>query len=278
MKWRNVGQLRAAVMAGLSEFRSADADCVVGVPRSGLIPATFVASYLNLPLSAPQSFVNGQTWWKWRGVDHTREGIRRVLVIDDSLNTGGSLNEAARMVESVGVEAVRAAVYGRTDSVQTGAADIVLQAIDGDRLFEWNLWKHSILGKTIFDMDGVLCRDPRPEENDDGPLYQKFIAGAEPLFIPCRPILAVCTSRLEKYRSETLAWLERNGVRFGALIMSQHETKEARVKARDHADMKAAFYSRSKAALFVESNRGQAAKIARIAGRPVVSVEGMELL
>ena len=43
---------------------------------------------------------------------------------------------------------------------------------------------HSFLNDSCLDIDGVLCRDPSPEENDDGPRYEKFLTETNPLVIP----------------------------------------------------------------------------------------------
>lgn len=50
------------------------------------------------------------------------------------------------------------------------------------------------------DIDGVLCADPTPEENDDGEKYRHFLLNTPPLFIPKVTIGTLVTSRLEKYR------------------------------------------------------------------------------
>ena len=47
------------------------------------------------------------------------------------------------------------------------------------------------------DIDGVLCADPTPEENDDGEKYRHFLLNAPPLFIPKVTIGTLVTSRLE---------------------------------------------------------------------------------
>lgn len=62
------------------------------------------------------------------------------------------------------------------------------------------------------DIDGVLCADPTPEENDDGEKYRHFLLNTPPLFIPKVTIGTLVTSRLEKYRPETEAWLQKNHV------------------------------------------------------------------
>jgi hypothetical protein len=47
--------------------------------------------------------------------------------------------------------------------------------------------------EACFDIDGVLCADPLPEQNDDGEKYIDFILNA-PLFIPGSKIGTIVTS------------------------------------------------------------------------------------
>ncbi|MFX8227120.1 hypothetical protein ABTL27_19780, partial [Acinetobacter baumannii] len=85
--------------------------------------------------------------------------------------------------------------------------DIWFEVVEGPRAFAWNMQKHIRLPRWGFDFDGVLCRDNTKAENDDGPLYARFLRDAEPVFVPQRPIGHIVTGRLEKYRPETLDWL-----------------------------------------------------------------------
>lgn len=43
---------------------------------------------------------------------------------------------------------------------------------------------HGILKKACLDIDGVLCVDPTPEENDDGPRYREFLLTPNPYSFP----------------------------------------------------------------------------------------------
>ncbi len=64
-------------------------DCVIGVPREGLIIADKIAINFGLPLSTPEDFING-VYWQSRWLPLVEE-IRRVLVVDDSAHYGRDL-------------------------------------------------------------------------------------------------------------------------------------------------------------------------------------------
>ena len=77
------------------------------------------------------------------------------------------------------------------------------------------------------DFDGVLCRDPTEEENDDGDKYRYFIANVEPIFKPSVEIGWIVTSRLEKYRDLTENWLKKKvKIVFLQLIIGRKELEE----------------------------------------------------
>ncbi|HEX5369224.1 MAG TPA: phosphoribosyltransferase, partial [Dehalococcoidia bacterium] len=163
------------------------------------------------------------------------------------------------------------AVYVTSSSLQR--VDFACEVCEQPRFFEWNLMQHDRLPEFCVDLDGVLCCDPTDTENDDGLAYTDFLRDAEPRFIPTRPVGSIVTCRLEKYRDATEAWLAQHGVSYGELVMMDLPDKQAREASGSHAAFKAAAYSRSDSCLFVESSWTQAQAIARISGKPVISLE-----
>jgi uncharacterized HAD superfamily protein len=146
------------------------------------------------------------------------------------------------------------------------------------RVFEWNLFHHSIISDACLDLDGVLCVDPTEEENDDGEKYRTFLLNAKPLFVPTLEIGHIVSARLEKYRGETEQWLRNNGIRYKKLHLLNLPSKEARIKAQAHHTHKIDIYKKTGAMLFIESDYDQAKTIALGTGKPVICVENMEML
>ncbi len=127
---------------------------------------------------------------------------------------------------------------------------------------------HPVLAHACMDVDGVLCRDPRPDENDDGDAYGRFLEDVPMRLVPNVEVGRLVTARLERYRPSTEAWLALAGVRYCELVMYQGTAEERRSR-RDHGLFKADVYAHSKALLFVESSLVQAVTIASAAGKPV---------
>jgi uncharacterized HAD superfamily protein len=277
MHFRSIADLYKDVWRGLSRVPH-DIDVVVGIPRSGMLPATIIALARNLPLAEIDGFAAGRTL----GVGHTRRedtgagSFVHALVIDDSCRTGASMREAREKLAHLGCRITFAAVYG-TGAI-TGEIDLVFAAVPEPRVFEWNVLHHPIVSRSCFDIDGVLCVDPTEAENDDGARYLSFLAEAIPLHRPRREIAMLVTSRLEKYRAPTEDWLERHGIRYGELRMLDLPDAAARRRLGAHAGFKAEVYRGSSCALFVESELHQARDIARLAGKPVLSLQGPQML
>ncbi len=277
MNWRSLADLTRLIEAQFPRARAAKADVVVGIPRSGMLAAAPIALLLDLPLTDVAGFCDDRLWKR----NHARDahGASRVLLVDDSVNSGKAMGAAVEILRRhrPDVKICRLAVFAKPES--TGAVDLYFDLCPGPRVFQWNLWRHIKLDRMAFDIDGVLCRDPTKEENDDGPKYARFLETVEPWHLPKRPVGWIVTSRLEKYRALTEGWLARHGVQYRQLVMLDLPSKAARLELQPTIGFKAGVYRElPDARLFVESSHKKARGIARVSGRPVLSVEGWELI
>ena len=278
LQYRNVRQINQCIVDNLHKIPP-DVNLIVGVPRSGMVPALMLSLYLDLPLTDLQGLIDGRTM---RGGDRTRHipqaQERKALIVDDAIFTGKQFAEVRAEVTAANLdlEVLYCCVYARPDRV--GEVDLYFEELPGEKwLFEWNKFNHGIVPSMCVDMDGVLCRDPLPEEDDDGERYLHFIRSAEPKFRPRRKLGWIVTSRLEKYRAETVAWLERHGIEYGELCMMNLPTLADRTPGKSIAH-KAKVYSETPSSLFVESTLGQSNEICRLTGRPVLCTQNGELI
>ena len=282
MQYRSIADLNRTVLNGLRRIPS-DVDLIVGIPRSGLLPANMISLMLNLPLADLDGFCAGRilsTGKTRRSAPNTdASAYRKVLVVDDSISSGEAMKEARRRIAEVDDNPDRflfCAVYGVEEESPVG--DIIFERVSNPRIFEWNLMHHPILVRSCVDIDGVLCLDPTDQENDDGPLYSLFLGNARPLYTPGFRIGHLVTSRLEKYRAETERWLRDRGIEYDKLWMLDLPSAEERRRQGAHGTFKARVYSQVGADLFIESEDGQAVEIARISGKPVLSIETQSLV
>lgn len=240
-------------------------DCVVGIPRSGMIPAALIATHLQLPMADVRGYAAGIVSGR-SGVDE-KPG-KRVLLVDDSANKGGAMGRALALLPG-GTKVTRLAIFGPYQRPPESIVDLWFEIVPGPRVFAWNLAKHIRLPRWGFDFDGVFCRDPEKAENDDGPRYGAFLRDAEPLFLPRRPVGHIVTCRLERYRGETVDWLRRHHVEFGQLHMMPFKTKAERMAAGNRGGWKASVIRSLGVEMFIESCPKQAGIIAREANVPV---------
>jgi len=278
MNYRNINDLNSTILKQL-HLIPRDIDLIVGVPRSGMLPANLMALYLNLPYTDIHSFMNGFIYKSGARKQFFNESeYKNILVVDDSIASGSAIKECkkdlAHLESKFNIK--YCAVYFTPEN--GNLADYAFEAIPTPRYFQWNIFNHTTLGKACFDIDGVLCVDPSDEQNDDGSLYKSFLLNASPLYIPGSKIGTIVTSRLEKYRGETETWLKENGVDYDKLVMLDLPDMKARQKANNHAGHKAKEYQSSNYNLFVESDLGQAIEINRVTKKPVFCTENFEMI
>ncbi len=260
----------------MGKFHAGNYDLIVGVPRSGMVPAYMIAMHMNVQVCSFIDLMNNYPF-KRLGARKMQEGLehpqdaRKILVVEDSYVTGIKLWEnVALLPENVREKLDVIAIYSAT---KTPKLDFYLEMIPYPRIFEWNIFHHVIVSSSAFDMDGVLCEDPTDEENDDGEKYRHFILNASPKYLPTVPIKTIVTSRLEKYRDETEQWLKNNKVEYGELIMLDLPNAEERRRLGNHGSFKAKEYKKIKYDLFFESDYSQAVEINRITKKPVYCVD-----
>ncbi|TYA78487.1 phosphoribosyltransferase family protein [Seonamhaeicola marinus] len=278
MNYRNIKDLNNTILQGLSMLPR-DFDLIVGVPRSGMMPANLIALYLNKPYTDIDSFINGHIYKAGaRSQFFEDSDCKKVLVVDDSIASGSAMKECKEKLSHLEekFDLKYCAIY--TIAGKEKMVDYFFENVPLPRYFQWNILNHTTLEKACFDIDGVLCADPTPEQNDDGEKYIDFILNAPPLFIPGSKIGTIVTSRLEKYRKETETWLAANNIKYNDLIMLDLPNAGARQRLNNHGSHKAKAYMSKPYVLFIESELAQAVEINRISKKPVLCTANFEMI
>ena len=278
MNYRSISDLNDTILRKLHVIPR-DIDLIVGVPRSGMLPANLLALYLNLPYTDIHSFINGHTYKSGaRRQFFDSSAYKKILVVDDSIASGSAIKESKKDLEHLTskFEIEYCVVYATPENKDK--VDYSLEIVPTPRYFQWNIFNHTTLEKACFDIDGVLCQDPTKEQNDDGPEYISFLLNAAPLYVPGSKIGTLVTSRLEKYRSETETWLKQNGVKYDKLVMLDLPDIKARQKANCHSSHKAHEYKKNQYNLFVESDLRQAIEINKLTKKPVFCTENFKMI
>lgn len=253
---------------------------VVGVPKSGMVPAQIIASRFNCPLADVEYFLTtGGRFYPGKGSrsnqfwDKPERFYSRgsLLVVDDSVHEGSTLRSVREdVLRHAGISTGNiefAAVYGSGYCKDFS----YFKEVPLPRIFEWNWTKHPALEWAMLDMDGVICENwtgPRDGEPQTVKQYEEWLEWVNPLYLPTRKVAAVVSARIEKYRHQTRVWLDKWGVRYENLYLCQSTWEELRAN-NSHWVHKAEIYRLSQSNLFVESDHDQAEKIAKESGKPV---------
>lgn len=256
--------LQRDVYRSLHEIKALQPDAVFGTPRSGMIPASMIAMELSLPLGMTGT---DPTPTGGRRLSVRPSAVRRALLVDDSLSSGHSLAESIQWMKQWGYGEIM--TYVPYINPGRGSRVTAFSRVVPSRIFQWNLFNRGDTHKAVFDMDGVLCRDPLAFD-DDGPSYALDLELAPQMAFP-RHVGTILTARLERWRDVTETWLQRAGIKYETLIMHPARTAQERRKS-DLAAWKAKAYQASQAPYMVESHDKWAKLISSLAG-PVISVE-----
>lgn len=177
-----------------------DCDAVVGIARSGLLPASVLATMLHLPLFSCGK--DGSLTFCGRGTRSVNMEFarpRKILLIDDTTASGGTLRRTATIVKSrwPASEVVTAAIYG-----VRATADITVRLYPGLHILEWNFFNAPWSDCIATDIDGVLI--------EDGRILQR----------PHRaPVPVVVSARGMQHYEATARWLASVGITYRHLLM-----------------------------------------------------------
>ncbi|WP_460185523.1 hypothetical protein [Thermopirellula anaerolimosa] len=233
-----------------------DANGIVAIARSGLLPATLWATVLHLPLwcTGPE----GQILPLAGGIrtqDQPPEWRqpRHLLLVDDTAWSGHAMRTWSPRVQQAfpGAAVTRAAVYSHPNGL--ASLDLCWALYEGPHYLEWNWLNSGHAERLATDLDGILC-----EERTGRPMQMPRR----------RPVLAIVTARPEHQRSATEAWLARYGAVYRRLVMGPWQ--KIPTDAATIGRWKAKQCQVVGAQLFVESDPSQAAVIHAATGIPVL--------
>ncbi len=281
LNFRSIADLGALIARNLHRIPR-DVDVIAAIPRSGLLPASMIALHLNKPMTDVEGLLAGRLLGSgerraWGDPADYLRSPRHVLVVDDSVLSGTQLTRVKQRLAELRVphKLTYLSVYATTHSASM--VDMHLEVVNQPRVWEWNVMHHVILERSCVDIDGILCEDPTEEQNDDGPVYECFMRDTLPLYACTRRIGTLVSARLEKYRRHTEEWLAREGIQYAELVLLDLPDKATRQRLGVHGSFKADVYKARPHTLFIESDRGQAEKIARLSGKPVLCLPTREV-
>lgn len=257
---------------------------IIGIARSGMIPAGMLSTHLNIPLAEAETFLKGDKQLCGAGGRLNKnpqwEADSMALLLEDTTRGGQNLFEyhakIIKLYPEIQGRIFTGTIYACPESVST--LHFHGRVITSPRLFEWNWINQGEMKTTAWDIDGALCFNPDVRDDDDA-RYSFWVRNARPLFLPRRfEIPLIVTNRLERFRGATEDWLTRHGLRWKQLIMNPARTGEERATQDGFpVALKAAAYKADPSlSLFVESERNDAIRIWQESGKPTFCSSTME--
>jgi hypothetical protein len=253
-------------------------DCIIAVPRAALVIGQVIAQRHNIPLSTPDLFLQGDTWFTKLATNDqkTKPDVTRfktVLLVEDAILTGREMMHAKQQIlekyPHLKVELGSLFYDHRTKPL----LDQYFTELRGYCIWEFLKGGFDI-GIVASDLDGVICEDCPPEMDDDGEKYLEFIRNATPKFVPLFELAAIVTSRREKYRKETELWLKKNGVKYRNLFMFPNDEHR---KMKKCAALKIEGAKKAGADWIWESDIPTAKSIYKLSGMPVFCTSEMSV-
>lgn len=255
MKYINIADLSKTIYKNIYKVPR-DIDFIIGVPRSGMIAASIISSYLNVPLTDVNSFVSGLQPSGGARLDYftnNHQKTNKVLVIDDTVFGGTTMDNIKNKLNShKELTFIYMCVY--LEGIGENTVDIYLEDVrqytnaeNRIVLYEWNIFQHhdKFMEKCLYDIDGVFCIDPPDERKENE--YLKYIENATPLFIPRTRLGGIVTFRLQKNRNITEQWLAKQGIQYKELIMFPANSWEERHRTGISPEsFKAGIYKKTK--------------------------------
>jgi len=242
-------------------------EAVVGIARSGLLPATIIATQYAKPLYAYRKegeLVEVGCGNRLRYED--KDYKYKYLVLDDSVASGKQLAACLRTI-SLRVppnKLLAACLYcNPTAELQP---TFVYAHYQLPHFFEWNIFSCFFTREIAFDIDGILCEDPPPDCWSEGSQYEEWLINAPAKWLPqTQQGVVLISARLERYREQTTEWLNKHGVRVRRLELWSgnpedrwYNHKAARWKAETFKELQHEYSLR----YFCESDPTQAQVIA----------------
>ena len=247
---------------------------IVGIPRSGFLPASICATALNLPLYTISNkkivICNSiSDFGGYRMGSYTNDS-EKLLILDDTLFSGYTLGEIKKLL---GGDHHYGVVYCTPNGLSH--VDVYGEELNEPHLLEWHFFNSSHVKNTLFDLDGVFSPNVPMSCCADNDKYEEYISNVEPFYhrLPkVHKLKAIVTGRLDRFRKITEEWLKKYDIEYEDLIMFPAEKEKQRDAnhVQEVGKYKADVYRRSAAHFFMESEKSEGAIIKELSNKRVI--------
>jgi hypothetical protein len=222
---QNLHEVAISLMPYLCQF-----DGFVGVPRSGMMPASLVSVLLSKPLysitDGKLNMLRYNSPYGGTRMNNYMDGCEKLAFIDDTTYDGKTAKQLRKTFgENIKIISMFSTTHGSEYVDKFG------QTLEAPHLLEWNFFNSAYVRGTMFDIDGIFAPNVPIEICLDEKKYIKWLRDVSPLAHRVPRLFKaslLVTGRLEKYRDITEEWLSRNGLEYENLIMFPDERETER--------------------------------------------------
>jgi hypothetical protein len=245
VKTRDLTFIKYEDLVGLSREFSKQLngfDCVVAIPRVGLIVGGIVSNCLGLPFFTPENL--------------PRNKFKNILLIDDGCcSDHGIMKQISDRIKPK----IKASIF--TSKEGSKFLDKYMILINEPVIYEWDLFHTHppyIDNNIAFDIDGVLCYNP-----PNNITTSDYALNCIPYHLPNFKIRTIITGRSSSLEGVTRAWLNKHNIEFRDLIFTDNKIKTL------------LYFVPS---IYYESDYETARILAKKTHIPIIAVDKMELL
>lgn len=273
-KWiSNLDRSQAALK--IAKQLPSSVSAIAGVSRGGISIAVQIAELLHVhcySISKEGQIIDLAHGFRLR---NQIEGKGELLIVDDTVANGTTFK---KLKSNLKVDKTIITAAGFVPSYSLHHVDIIAEIVDLPHYLEWNFFNSVYVQHTAFDFDGVFCENCPRESDDDGEKYVRFLKNARPLYlVRKRTIPLIVTGRLEKYRAQTLQWLNKWGMNVERLVMAPWKDKQERSANWKTKEFKGKIFAESDCKIFVESSARQAKEIYEASRKTVICTDTGEI-
>ena len=270
----NSNLLDDCIKSFITKIANLNLSGIVGVPRSGFLPASICATSLNLPLYTISNkeivICNSISDFGGYRMNSFSKGSGKLLFLDDTVFSGNTFNQ---IKDTFGSHHYYSALYCKPSNLNI--VDVYGKELDEPHLLEWHFFNSDHTKKTLFDLDGVFSPNVPFSELDCDDKYEKYISNVEPFYnrLPkAHKLRGIVTGRLDKFRKQTEDWLAKYNIQYDELIMFPTEKRKERDAnhVEEVGKYKADAYKRSDAIFFMESEKAEGKVIRKYCHKRVI--------
>lgn len=247
---------------------------IMGVPRSGYLPASICATSMNLPLyniyGDQTKVAHSISEFGGYRMGNYKQKLGKIVVLDDTVFSGDTIQT---LKGRFGDEYHYAALYVNPN--RKNSVDVFAKELDEPHLLEWHFFNSDHVENTLFDLDGVFSPNIPLKHMESDDKYEEYISKADPIFhrlpkmFKCKGIV---TARLDKFKKVTEEWLNRHGIKYD--FLSMYPTEKRDIRDANHVEeagkYKAEVYKNSNARFFMESEKAEGVVIRKMSNKLVI--------